>query len=234
MTVPPANVDKIIDHTAAALRRLLQQYKGKINLQRVIEIYADQAQLLEDTTHGLFFDRTVDHAIGDQLDELGLIVDQPRLNNTDDRYRQLIKGKIGQNVSSGELDRIALVWKILSNATFTIGRNLRGGEIELFTDGVIAEADRDANLIQIQRSVAAGVRVDELIFFDEDEPFAFAGPNTTAPAEGFGTVADLAVGGKFAFLHRHQDEFAFAGVDLSPDGFGTLADPVLGGLMVGL
>ena len=61
-------IDKITTHQSDALRRLLEQYKNKPNLANFIKVYADQIQEVETLACDLFTSRTVDGAVGAQLD----------------------------------------------------------------------------------------------------------------------------------------------------------------------
>lgn len=220
---------RIETHVIDAIARLIQQYKDAENLQDIIAALVQQLQLLEDAAYP-FRNRLDPNEIeGELLDRFGTIVVQERLGLNDDFYRLLLLAKIGINVSNGEPERVISTFKILTQAQFVHYLNLTGGEIELATDGELDDAFINFVFEQMQKTVAAGVRIDEFIFHDADEPFAFAGPNVSAPCAGFGTVSDASIGGEFATLRRFTPTFAFDGDDSSSAGFGSLEDPIVGG-----
>jgi hypothetical protein len=99
--------------------------------------------------------------------------------------------------------------------------------------------DFDPSLIdffyqRIERIDAAAVRVEQLVCFDPDEPFAFeGGPGPTA---GFGDLNDANVGGLLGKIHvRQEPKFSFApkpgAIPGTDEGFGTLEDNLVGGIL---
>lgn len=217
---------QITTHVSDALDRLITQYRNKPRLMAIISAFVAQHQMLEDAIFQLYGRLDIQNSIGAQLDGIGDIVGQDRLGFDDARYRILLLAKIGQNVSNGDPERIISIFKLLTNADLVHYINLKNGEIELATDGSVDETIINFVFDQLQRSVAGGVRLNEIIFFDGDEPFAFAG---VTDARGFGDMNDLSVGGKLASLFRKLPAFSFAGNNIDDAGFGTLDDPIIGG-----
>ena len=136
-------IEKITDHAEQALNRLLEQYKGKTNLINFIQVYTKQVQDIEDALEP--FDLLLDIASqsGQQLDEIGDIVVQPRLGNTDARYRILLYTKIGINTSKGESPKVIEIFKILTEADHVHLINLGFGNIELRNDRRLYGSGRD-------------------------------------------------------------------------------------------
>lgn len=221
---------KIETHVSDAVDRLITQYKGKPRFIALISAFVAQHQIIEDKTFEFYQRLDILTAAGAQLDGIGEIVGQTRGGLDDENYRILIFAKIGQNVSNGDPERLITIFKLLTGASFVHYMNLSGGEIQLATDGTLNESVINFVFDQLQRSVAAGVRINEFIFFDKDEPFAFAGVNTSAPARGFGSVGNPTVGGKFAHLFRKNPPFSFAGKRTSDGGFGSRGKPLVGGV----
>ena len=100
-------------HISEALARLLEQFKGKPIIAALLSSYIDQVQDLEIAVYDLFSERLLETAIGDQLDQLGRLVNQPRIGD-DDYYRKLIKARIAINRSNGQIEEMlnifVLVW----------------------------------------------------------------------------------------------------------------------------
>ena len=222
----------INNHVDQALERLLEQFNDKAKMASVITALTEQIQQLENAFDDLFMKRTIALAEGRVLDDIGTIVGQPRLGFSDERYRSLLLAKIGENVSQGDIERIISIAKLL------IGANLVHLQ-EWFPAGfgIYASADIPSNLInffyeRLDRVDPAGVRLEALVCFNENEAFAFEGGAGTAL--GFGDATDLSVGGEFAKLHiRTLPAFAFeseAGLNNGDEGFGTLEDNLVGGI----
>ncbi len=229
-------VDEITDHTGDAFKRLLQQYKNKPNLKAIIKIYADRMQELETVFISLYLARSVNDAVGVQLDQVGEIVGIKRpgsLIGDDEPYRTLIFVKIGQNVSQGEAERIISVAKLLTGSEYVHLLDILNGNVELtITVDLGSQENVDATYRSLEIVLAAGVRVAAILCADPTEAFAFAGTNVDAPALGFDDGTGTS-GGKFAKHHEFKPPFAFAGDDTEAKGFGAGSDdPLAGGVFV--
>ncbi len=110
-------VAKITDHVVQAKARMLSQYKGKPRFEGMIEAVTQDAQSLEETLFDMYYERSVNSAIGKQLDIIGNIVGQPRLGMLDDVYRIAILGKIGVNISNGVPEDLIALFKLLMKCT---------------------------------------------------------------------------------------------------------------------
>lgn len=225
------SITKITTHIVDGLKRRIEQYKNKPNIEGTLTSFIKQVQDLEDAGDEMFLERMLADAVGEQLDQFGKIVVLARQGFDDDFYRVLLFVKIGQNVSNGEPERIISTMKTLAQADLVFYQNLGNGQIGLGVD-----VDLDFDLIDfiynnMQRVVMAGVRINFITCFDPDEPFSFDG---TGPVGlGFSSTAAPLTGGKFAFIHRRTTPFAFAGDD-NALGFGTIGDVLAGGVFVGL
>ena len=91
--------------TQAAARRMIQ-YLDKPRFRALLCVYVSQIQDAEDAGWQLATERTIDAAVGVQLDGLGDIVGQPRQGLSDDDYRPLIRARIKANNSEGTAPNI--------------------------------------------------------------------------------------------------------------------------------
>lgn len=226
----------ITTHKEDAKKRLVEQYKGKPNIEGILDAESRQWQDIEDVANTLFLDRFVDNAVGTQLDNFGTIVDLARQGFDDEFYRVLLKFKIGQNISRGEPERIISTMLLIAQANLVLYQNLGDGNIGLEIDNPIDPTLLNFIFVNMQRVVMAGVRIAFIATFDPDESFSFDG---TGPIGlGFSSLAAPSTGGKFAFLNIDTTQkFAFdsvAGINSTDSGFGTLLDPLAGGVMIGL
>lgn len=91
-----------------ALALLASQFRGTkadgslTNLQKLIKSVVEPAQEIEDVNWELKTERLLSTAIGQQLDEIGIILGLPReLNESDEDYRERLQFQIFINSSNG-------------------------------------------------------------------------------------------------------------------------------------
>ena len=226
-------ITQITDHIQRALDRLREQYKENPGVNSLIEIFATKVQEEEDLFQSYEEGRALATAVGVQLDLMGTIVGLARVpGQSDDVYRQLLYAKIGENVSDGEPESVLAFWKVLTGASMALIRDGSFGEIGLSANLDFTQDQVNKFMKDLRSVVAAGVRVDGIESFDPVEPFSF---NGALPGNGFGSVYDGLVGGKFATVLRQNDrKFAFTGIDPNTSGYGSVYDPIVGGVLVGL
>ena len=226
-----SNIVEINNHVEQGLERRLEQWKSKENLEKVLSALMVGIQEIETMFFDLLDGRLdINLAIGEQLDQIGEIVGQDRLNFDDDFYRILLLARIGINVSNGEPERIIDTLKLLTSANFVHYMNLSDAEIAVGSDGVINPLSVDFLITNLQRVVMGGVRVNYLCIYDKIEAFAMDGTNTKTVGKGFGTINDINVGGKFGQCYTIKNKFSFNGNNTSDSGFGTIYDPLVGGV----
>jgi len=221
---------EILTHSSDALNRRLEQFKKTENIKKILDIYLPQIQELEEIIHDMLLNRMdVNTAIGQQLDELGFIVDEQRQGKSDADYRKSIIIKIGINTSKGDPEKVISIFKLLTDSVFVHYLNLGGAELELETTTEFVDQD-EVNFIfdNVHRFVSAGVRVGEIRCVDPILAFGFAGIDDNPTFKGFDE-------GCLAIPHRRGLEFAFATTDpnesddLRTEGFGSHFDPLIGG-----
>ncbi len=101
---------EITTHTADALERLPQQFKGKTKLEAFISAIVDPIQDIENAFWQLLVERSIAAGIGEQLNVIGRIVNQPRDGLVDEDYRRYLRARIATNKAEGlgeDLIRIA-------------------------------------------------------------------------------------------------------------------------------
>lgn len=146
-------------HVAEAPVLFVAQFKDAANMKAFIEIMADQIQDLEDAQFEVLTevsDLTV--AVGEQLDNLGRIVNEPRNGKTDTDYRIAIAGRINLNLSEGTgEDLIALVLGIVTPNTIEIADSGIAHFDLTIQDPITLEEGILSNIF-VQSGKAAGVR----------------------------------------------------------------------------
>lgn len=147
------------------------KYPGS-NISKLMQIFADELQELEQTNKRILEWRDVDKAEGQALDLIGENINQPRGVATDEVYRILLKSKIARNLSDGAINTIL---QVLSVALNTHPSEIKIVEkwndplepepaaislIELPLARINESGIDPVNFVRIvQRTVAAGVKV---------------------------------------------------------------------------
>lgn len=224
-------ITKIENHVEQGLERLLEQWKGKPNLEKAIKSLTSGIQDIESVLFELMENRLdISVAVGAQLDRFGTIVGQERLGFDDDFYRILLLARIGINISNGEPERIIDTLKLLTKASYIHYMNLRYGEIAVGSDGVINPLTVEFLIENLQKVVMGGVRVQYLCMYDGDDSFSFDGTNQKTIGKGFGSIYDATKGGKMAKSYRIKKKFSFSGENINDQGFSSIYDPLVGGV----
>lgn len=150
-----------VDHVAAALARLPQQFKGKTKIINLLTALATPAVSLEDALFQLLVERGVDDAVGSQLDRLGVIVGQERGGLVDADYRRYIRARIAANNSRGNFeDLIKVAALVLNDDTITIeGETQNGTVVVRLRAALTTDALAGITLSFLQDAVSAGIRV---------------------------------------------------------------------------
>lgn len=149
MSLTPIN-----DHIQRALDALPQQFKNKVNWEKLINILIAPFQELEDVAQDLLTNRALDTAIGVQLDGIGQIVGLARNGMNDEQYRFALRFKIFINISSGEAETLIRALKYFTDANYIKYDPLYPAGFQMFTDGSVIPD----NLIPTMQSIAmAGV-----------------------------------------------------------------------------
>lgn len=104
-----------LNHVAEALGRLIEEFKGLPRIEELLSIYVGQVQELEVAVFDLLTERTLDTAVGSQLDALGSIVGQERLGFSDDGFRTFIRARIKVNLSDGRADELLEILALISD-----------------------------------------------------------------------------------------------------------------------
>lgn len=178
-------------HTTRGLSRLIEQFKGKLNIEKLLKILLSELDEVETALQEIVLYRQIDQAFGQQLDQIGTLVGRTRDGYSDADYRARLKLQIGINTSESEADRILTVWKALTGSpTVSITENFPAAlTLTAQTSAV------DPNVIQeIERVSAAGVKLNYTII--SGVPFGFF----DSDGLGFGTTDDAGVGGAFVSL----------------------------------
>ena len=168
-------IDQINTHVEDAKSRLLFQYQGKTGIEALISsLTSEHIQDLEDVLFDVGTKLNIDNSVGVQLNNIGIIVGQPRNGQDDATYKLFLKAKAGRNVSEGDIERVLSIWKIITGGTVVQVIENFPAEIELFSDVPVPDALASDAFDLMQDVVGAGVRVVSSVI-GSDTPFGFEG-----------------------------------------------------------
>lgn len=106
-------------HVAEAIALLTEQFKGKPVIEALISSAVGPVQRLEEELWRMLWAWTVDHAEGNQLDDLGVVVGEAREGREDEDYRTGIRLRIRVNRSMGRSsDMVEIAAMINADATY--------------------------------------------------------------------------------------------------------------------
>lgn len=133
---------KITDHFQRALSLLVSQFRQNNglpplnNIQKLIKVICTPVQLLENIKWQLKTERSIDTAIGKQLDLIGEILGLPRNENeSDESYRDRLRLQAFINSSKATPEYAIQFLKMATRATNVIYRELHPACFQLETDG---------------------------------------------------------------------------------------------------
>jgi hypothetical protein len=192
-------VTKINDHIAQALNRVLEQYKESPRLLFMLSTSAEQVQELEDALIDLMDKTWINSAEGEQLDQLGLLLNVTRGGFSDAVYRTRLNAAIVRYTSSGRPEQVISAISLLSQADQIILEEIFPADIRVTAVGAVSPAGTlDELKAGIKGSMPAGVSYSALVI-SSSTPFVFDG-DPYPGGQGFGDVNDPSVGGNFAEL----------------------------------
>jgi len=187
----------IDNYEERALDRNIEFFKGLVNWEKLLTIYAQDSQEVEDVLKDFHDKLNVQFGEGETLDVYGKIFQVARGNLTDDEYRNLILIAYIEFQKSGEIETIISAYKSLTLATritlteyfpasFIVNAELSETE-DLTTTTTIREA--------IANIKAAGVEMDLTVSLDSGAFSFISIGNSPDPTLGFSSIADPAAGG---------------------------------------
>lgn len=169
------------------------------NLGKIIQIFSQQLQEIEQTNIRIKEWRNVDSAEGVGLELIGENIKQSRGVATDEVYRVLLKSKIARNLSTGDINTIIRVLSLALDADpSTIRIQEKWGDllepepaaikmIEVPLAKINESGIAPEQFVRIvQRTAAAGVKVASI---EMTGTFQFGGlPMETDPDAGFANI----------------------------------------------
>ncbi len=217
---------KIADHVDLAVDRLTDESKTD-NRVAFISALVRPLQDIEDAAYQLLTERGIYDAIGQQLDDLGEIVKEPRNGLSDDDYRIRLFARVAANNSEGLLSDFIKVARLIFNDDTLTARiepqypaalvlHVEGGPMSEAAGAILIEFLKDTR--------SGGVGIQAHFHIGEDEDTFELGSVThissaTVPigstavpvlsTDGFATSGSIILG----YLDASQETWAYTSKD---------------------
>ncbi len=165
-----------LDHVEAGIRRLPQQFRGKPNIENFLRVLLEPFNELELVYTSLLLERSVNSAVGTQLDLLGKLVGQLREGRNDDDYRRFIRARIAANRSEGTIENLLkVIHLVLNDDDVVIVTETQRGTVVARLTGIVTDTNTaDIVLAFARDTTIAQARVWIESYPDEDsELFTF-------------------------------------------------------------
>ncbi len=179
----------ITDHELQASNRLRQQLRDTTTIPALVRALAEPSNALDAALIQLLLERSIDTAVGAQLDDIGDIVGITRAeidsSLPDDDYRRYVRAKIWALNSEGIVEDVLRVMSLVVNdasASYILEQQFPASVVLRVEDVAVTASIASIAAQFLRDCVAAGVRA--LFEFAEDVPaemFTFA---TFTPLDG--------------------------------------------------
>ncbi len=189
------------DYVADAQAALTDQFK-RDTVIKLGAALAKQVQDLENTIFAVLNGRTIDGAVGVQLDGLGALVGETRKGRTDALYRIRIKARIRLNLSCGTPEQILEIVTLLlptgSQAPAIAEYFPASFIVTSFAALTLADAQEISAIIKLAKPAGVGSRFNYSLAAAADTfAFSVTASSVTDTARGFSDLTQVA-GGKLA------------------------------------
>lgn len=178
------------------------------NITRLLTAWLSGVQDVENVLQQLYSNRSIDTAVGYQLEVLGRLVGQGREGLSDDIYRRRIRARVSANRSKGTISEIIKVADLVVNdvnATLVVKNQGAAGYVLQVADIAFSLMDSLVLRDMLADSTAAGVRV--IVETNADVPSS-AFNFSDGPGKGFGSLPQLDLAPLTANVEtvvRHRD-----------------------------
>lgn len=132
------------------------------NITKLLRALTAPVQALEDMLQQLMSERSIDTAVGKQLDVIGRLAGQPRLGLDDETYRRYIRARIAAHNSDGTTEDLITVATLIvydDDATYEVDNHGNGSVIVRVRNIAISQALADILISFLKAAVSGGVRV---------------------------------------------------------------------------
>lgn len=197
--------DKIDNHVEQAQGREVKQFKGKENIDNIIQVHADRIQQLENIIFRMLNERAISTSVGVQLDGIGETYGDLGLrgDRTDDEYRAYLQSIPARISGAGQHELLISIYSNLTSAVKVDHQYLYPRVLVLYAVvNTLGLLDGDNIKIEMDAIRAQGERLILGETLPEGEGFVFADnpDGDVTPGSGLQDDYPNGVGGIFGQL----------------------------------
>lgn len=148
-----------MDYESIALSRLTGFFEAKPRVRGVVGSLPQQLTILEAVANQVKNERSIDTAIGIQLDKVGDIVGEKRRGRDDETYRQAIKFRVFVNVSKGRPSDLIQATLTLTQADDVQYLESYPATAYLFSNGYAADSETQQQVQDVSPAAISDVPV---------------------------------------------------------------------------
>lgn len=179
-------IDNFFERSLSLLASQFRDFKpdGSLtNLQKLIKVLSAPFQEIADVIQELKTERWLSTAIGQQLDEIGIILGLPRNpNESDEAYRQRLQFQVYINIYSGTPEQLMNILKNVTNASYVGYLETEFAYFQLETNGLTFPTPINSLNQLIKDSSPAGVNYAPIVLtYNMPIVFSFGDDVTDVP-----------------------------------------------------
>lgn len=190
--MPTPTTTYITDYEERGIARLPGYQQTAANWDSLLRALLSEAQAVEDALEQLENERYLSVAIGQQLDDIGTILDLAREGRSDDDYRFALQGRASSLAGSGEGDLLIDGYLFLTQGSRVIISEFRPATAELTSFVALDDftaSDDTAIIAAMEKTKAQGVGLILLVVEDVDATGLAFLWGDSADADGNGDIA---------------------------------------------
>ena len=144
------------DLVGEAQANLISQFRGRANIEALLDALVTQCQDIEDTGFEIITETAIATAVGVQLDGLGDIVGIERGGSADAEFRVRIEAQVLVNKSSGTIPQLLEILEVLGASSITLSEYYPA-KMEIQVDSILAGGVIAANAVDEARAGGVGL-----------------------------------------------------------------------------
>jgi len=155
-------LEKITSYKNYISSKVLEQYKGKENWDKILNLITKPFDEIENVIFDLYLKRWIASSEGKQLDNIGYNLSVNRDGLSDDGFRQVIYGFIGQYNSNGTIEDIIRIANLMTNSGLVSVNELFPAKMIVTVIGDSLLINEDFFKTTLKKATSGGVGIDVL------------------------------------------------------------------------
>lgn len=166
-------IEKIENHHLEAVERSFTAFQRKENYLKVLEIFTERTQILENIIFALMSAKLIENATGDILNKIGKMVGRIRpiygpAATDDDKYRSLIYAKIAENICQGTHEELIEILKLFGAEKVYLNNVYSAGLTVNINGTILLSLDEIRTILSL---ITASIEIDLTNY--TNKPFGF-------------------------------------------------------------